>query len=292
MSIGPHIVALYEQMARDRLIWPGMAVCELGSQDVHAAGREELIERLFQTMKLAPPTTEQLRVLSECPGREFYSALQCSYKCIDVNGRHGAIAIDLNFDSVPQSEKGQYDLVTNLGTADHVFADANAFAVAHDLAKRDGLILHFAPFLGYVDHGFRNYQPNLFYAVARANGYDFLGLWLKILRPNAGSLIPFERRLLDVIAPNTDAELVALYRKPHEFAFNVPFQRQYEASLQREAALRYRYIVDGDAISGALVRDTVVNRQFHLHQLRFRDMVRITVKEFVNRVTRRRRSHV
>jgi SAM-dependent methyltransferase len=289
MTIRPHIIALYEQMARDRLIWPGMAVCELGSEEVSAPGREELIERLFKTMKLEPPTGDRLRALSEGPGRQFYSALQCSYKCIDVDGRHGAIPIDLNFDSVPNSEKGQYDLVTNLGTAEHVFADANAFAVAHDLAKRGGLIVHTAPFLGQVDHGFRNYQPNLFYAVARANGYDFLGFWLKIL---PASLIPFEGRLLDVIAPRTDAELVALYRKPHEFAFNVPFQRQYESSIQHEAALRYRYIVDGEVVSGTLVMGTAVSRQSHLHQLPFRDMVRITAIEFVKRVKRRMRPRV
>ena len=37
-------------------------------------------------------------------------------------------------------------------------------------------MLHILPSQGYINHGFYNFQPGLFYDIARANGYDILRL--------------------------------------------------------------------------------------------------------------------
>jgi hypothetical protein len=275
-------------MARDGLFRTGMAICELGSEDMAAKGYDDLIGRLFSTMGVQRPSPEELRALSLGAARDFYVALGCSYRCIDTDARHEAITLDLNFDTVPIEHRGRYDLVTNIGTNEHVFADANAFRVAHDLAKTDGLIIHVLPFRGYLNHGFRNYQPDFFRFVARSNGYDFLGFWLSI-HDTIGSLIPFEERLLEYLdfKPVANVALVALYRKPQDLPFNVPMQRGYEGSINDDASFRYRYVVDGELMNGKLVKEIVVTRRRHLFELPVPEMAKLTLREFVARGRRK-----
>ena len=59
-------------------------------------------------------------------------------------------------------------------------------------------MLHAVPFTVHLEHGFFNYQPNFFEALAKHNGYETLGVWVG---PDwqLGSLIPWERDVLDYL---------------------------------------------------------------------------------------------
>jgi hypothetical protein len=88
--------------------------------------------------------------------------------------------------------------------------------VLHDFTKAGGLMLHALPFTVHLEHGFFNYQPNLFDALARYNSYQTLGTWVG---PDwsLSSLVPWEPKLLEFLTLNakTTHLLVILQRKLH-----------------------------------------------------------------------------
>jgi hypothetical protein len=65
----------------------------------------------------------------------------------------------------------KFDIVTNFGTAEHIFNIGNVFHSAHDLTKIGGLMLHVLPAFGDVDHGFYNIHPILYFELAKSNNY-------------------------------------------------------------------------------------------------------------------------
>ncbi len=252
MGIGAPIVALFHQLAKDGELKSVKKIIELGSQDMTCAGYGALLNRTIA--QLGGSMLSQPEALANGgAARDFYEHAGWQYQCIDTDGRHGALTIDLNFDSVPPDHAGAYDLVTNFGTTEHLINQANAFRVIHDLAKPGGLIIHILPFLA-VEHGFFTYQPNFFYALAKANSYDTLGIWLKP-KTNQSSLIPWQHGMLKYfrLDPTHDAVLVVAQRKMFAPGFNLPFQQIYENTRTEEVAARYHYVVDGEVLTGARV---------------------------------------
>lgn len=106
--------------------------------------------------------------------RDFWAALGFDYTAIDVDGSPGSIPLDLNFDRVPETMRGKFDLVTNLGTSEHVCNQLNAFKAIHDLAAPGGVIIHHLPAGGALDHALFNYNPKFFWHLARSNDYRWL----------------------------------------------------------------------------------------------------------------------
>src|SRR5580765_1984935 len=102
---------------------------------------------------------------------EFYKALGFTeYLALDVNTEMGAQIIDLNEPATARVQ-GQFDLVTNNGTGEHIFDQASVFRNAHDLCKLAGVMLHVLPFSPWINHGFYCFNPILFRDLAAANGY-------------------------------------------------------------------------------------------------------------------------
>lgn len=63
---------------------------------------------------------------------------------IDLNGKDGAIPLNLD-DPVPFVFLGQFDVVTNYGTIEHVNQQYQVFKNTHDMCKRGGLMIHVFP---------------------------------------------------------------------------------------------------------------------------------------------------
>jgi len=188
-------------------------------------------------------------------GLELYTALGFTYHCIDLDSQFNSIPLDLNFDPCPPEHVGKYGFVTNHGTSEHILNQYNVFKVMHDLTKAGGFMLHAVPFTVHLEHGFFNYQPNFFEALARYNSYEVSGIWVG---PGwqVASFIPWEPSLLDYLVLNAQTThlLVALLQKKYDKPFCVPFQGVYEPTTNEEHLARYAMVVDGELYDGKRIK--------------------------------------
>lgn len=103
--------------------------------------------------------------------RSFWEWIGYHYTLIDIDGSPGSISLDLNCDSVPYEHWKRYEMVTNLGTTEHIANQENAFRAIHDLTMPNGLMIHQLPAQDMLNHGLANYNPKFFWMLARSNGY-------------------------------------------------------------------------------------------------------------------------
>jgi SAM-dependent methyltransferase len=111
---------------------------------------------------------------------DFYRALGFrDYLAIDVNTKYGSVVMDLNRDLADELDfRRTFDLVTNLGTGEHVFDQRRVLENIHNLTAPGGVMVHIMPFVNWLNHGFYNFHPVLYTDLAAANGYRLLELWL------------------------------------------------------------------------------------------------------------------
>lgn len=250
MSIGPEILAVYVAMVERGLFDSIRTVMEFGDQEYTTKGQPQLLDRLFQLRGVNATHAE----FSD-PGeaRLIYERLGLRYACLDTNEGYGAMLFDLNFDTVPAEHRAQYDLVTNFGTTEHVFNQANAFRVMHDFTRPGGYMLHFVPFMGYVSHGLYCYQPAFFESLARANRYEVVGLWAGT-GPNALHMVPWNRGLLQVTNTSNadDCMIAALLRRSDDAAFEAPMLERSAFAADPPAGNLRHVVVDAGHVEPPL----------------------------------------
>lgn len=149
----PAIALAVIQATKDRNY---KSVCELGNQ---TARNWEIVNRYY-------PRIKQYKT-----PQEFYAQLGIAdYTSIDINSYNGSIIADLN---VEHEWETQYDVVTNNGTSEHIFNQHAVFVNMRRLCRVGGVMIHSLP-TSYFDHGFYNYNPNLFFSVAKTNCDEYL----------------------------------------------------------------------------------------------------------------------
>ena len=213
MAITLSCFALYEKLFRSELK-SAKSVIELGSQDVTVPQSVTYISSIFRDRGIAADPVDYIRK----PAREFYEKLGMEYQAIDIDGREGTIQLDLNTAQIPGHLQSRFDLVTNHGTTEHVFDQANCFKVMHNLCKPSGLMLHSVPCQGYMLHCLFSYRPAFFFQLARFNRYRTLGVWTS--PRGSHDLIPFDRANP---TPEGDHLIIALLQKRHEAPMEPPY---------------------------------------------------------------------
>jgi SAM-dependent methyltransferase len=253
MGLGPPILALYRQLKLQGAFDGIGNVIELGAQAVWCP-KQKLVASLFEAFGRPAPPADMLDRFANWKGsgRELYEALGFTYQCVDLDPSFESVKMDLNYDAVPADKVGRFDFVTNHGTTEHILNQLNCFKCMHDFCRAGGLFIHAVPFTVHLEHGFFNYQPNFFSALARHNSYETLGVWVG---PDwqLDSLVPWEPALLDYLVLNakTTHLLVVLQRKLYDTPFCVPFQEVYEGTVPDDAYARYSIVVDGEQLDGA-----------------------------------------
>lgn len=136
------------QFIRELGLQPGFDVCELGDQWITCETPYRLAKNFY---------------IGEMGADRYVS--------IDGNGR-GTHTHDLNY-KLPKT-LGQFDLVTDFGTGEHVFNQAQVWASVHNLTRAGGHIVFDRPTQGYERNGGHCYYNShicLFKDLAYANGY-------------------------------------------------------------------------------------------------------------------------
>src|SRR5262249_19100628 len=139
----------------------------------------------------------------------------------------------------------RFDLVTNLGTTEHVINQWNAFRIAHDLTKPGGVMIHNLPCQGNFTHGLVNYTPKFFWYLARSNNYTVLEMDITAL-PESYAVPADVRASVRVIGVESDsyhvhdASLRVVLRKNNDEEFFPPIDVPTGAGTQFPE-LRHRY---------------------------------------------------
>jgi hypothetical protein len=158
------------------------SVLELGPQDLvlnrkiladclsHIAGPSVSLEAYYNGDR---PNHVAARALY----REFGLS---EYFSLDLDDERADFRCNLNeVTTLPR----RFDLITNFGTAEHIFNVANVIALIHDHLQVGGLALHVLPTRGDYNHGFYNFHSTWFRDLAGANGYDIVDM---VCVPNFG----------------------------------------------------------------------------------------------------------
>jgi hypothetical protein len=159
-----------------------------------------------------------------------------SLTAIDFDGTEHSSKQDLNY---PLNLPLRYDMVTNIGTAEHVFNVAQFFKSVHDYTLPGGFMFHGLPFSGWVDHGFFNFNSTFYWDLAERNNYYLVFCMYTEISPL--KIIPLENRdaVLNLaknggIGKNS---LIHCLMKKNEIDsdFLLPIQGYYNSSISDEA---------------------------------------------------------
>lgn len=107
--------------------------------------------------------------------REYYESLGIWYECVDVNGKGGAIWFDLG--SLENHLIGQFDLVVDAGTKEHVKNLDRAFVNHYNLTRTGGLMYCENPKVGsWPEHGHHYFTLEFYHKYAQENNMQILHL--------------------------------------------------------------------------------------------------------------------
>lgn len=137
----------------------------MGYSDSSLAYTLDLLSKPSKVVELG---AQHLHHPDRGPVAEAFRGQGHTYVSIDNGGQDGVLDLDLNTDESPDWLEG--DLVTNIGTTEHVFDQRAAFKFIHDSCAVGGRMLHSVPY-GMLRHGFYNYTDRTFARLADANGY-------------------------------------------------------------------------------------------------------------------------
>ncbi len=164
----------------------GPAVLTLGRQNVYATYDE--VVGLVRDAGLTPrplpddfsretniPAWRGTPMAKHTSDAVFFRLLGCTdAAALDYSDAEGAEFIwDLN-QPIPADLENRFDLVLDGGTLEHVFDTRQAFANVARLVKVGGRVVHMSPTCNYVNHGFYQFSPTLFFDYYSANRFTSL----------------------------------------------------------------------------------------------------------------------
>jgi len=111
---------------------------------------------------------------------------------LDVSSYEGADFVwDLNL-PVPENLKNKFDFIYDGGTIEHIFNTPQVLKNLHDLLHPTGYIFHENPANNFVDHGYYQFPPSLFFDYYTANNYEIISALLcKVFRRKNRSYLAY-----------------------------------------------------------------------------------------------------
>ncbi len=122
--------------------------------------------------------------MDKVPSKAYFESIGISHTSIDMNGLDGSLRIDLSVPIEDQSLVGQFDIITNFGTSEHVSNQYCCFRNIHELCRVGGIIVHVVPLYGYwKKHSEYWYTQEFFDAQSTRHQYEMIANMV-IEKPN------------------------------------------------------------------------------------------------------------
>lgn len=253
MGIGiAELIRLFDQ---PRLAIRPLKMLDIGSQNIHGADSDSI--RSFIKKHNDVWREDDLQAYAELLSQgafrhpslggtngawlgDLVERIGVEYLAFDIFNGYKTEIFDLNEWALPQKYHGVFDIVINCGTTEHVLNQMNSFRVIHDATKVGGLMYHSLPMTGFLDHGYFNYNPRLFWELAQANGYRVIKLRYngpgagesvidQLVRPYAGRIAIDEASSLEVAWSDRSVPTASLSVLLEKTA-NRPFRASLEIS--------------------------------------------------------------
>ncbi len=202
--------------------------------------KQELKERLGNLLS-SPTEAETLFEIAKL----FYKIIlnYDVYSAVDLHGTSNSKRCDLN---VPLPFQDQFDVTTNLGTAEHVFNQYQFFRSMHEKTKPGGIMIHSFPNQGCYDHGFYNYHPTFVFDICKSNHYELVSFILLDGSNGKDTLINIPDRAAYVKLAvenrlgNYSGLMAVLRKADNDLMFETPRQGYYDNSLPPDLAEAWR----------------------------------------------------
>ena len=101
--------------------------------------------------------------------------------------------LDLN-EPVPATMEGQYSLVYDGGTMEHCFDPPRVLRNAVLLAKPGGTVVHHVPMNNWVNHGFYQFSPTLFFDFYASCGFEDMTMKIHLKSKQGEGFLNYDPR--------------------------------------------------------------------------------------------------
>jgi hypothetical protein len=249
MAYSGGFISLLAQFARNDVLPRQVSrVVEIGSQMINLGTEHEAVADLIKVYRPSFSTNELRNRFPISPhyysyACEMWKTAGIDYFSYDITEAPDSRVFDLNFGSVPRNDLASADIVTNIGTTEHLINQYNAFKTIHDLLKVGGVAVHQVPFAGMLNHCLFNYHPKFFYSLIVNNRYklrhiEYSAPALHIALGEGNTVFEGDRPKCDARIPGSDEwtnvslfsgmiTLVIERRYPDEFVPPVDFAAGY-----------------------------------------------------------------
>ena len=219
----------------------GSSIIELGTQELYCTGMESYLREIIDYFANSNPDIRKSDSYSDAEitalaNKGFLGntlkACGFSYRALDIFEAEATTLFDLNIHSPGDDLKEQFDLVTNLGTTEHVINQYLSMKTMHELTKPGGLIYHDLPMSGYHDHGYFSYNALLFRHLAEANNYTII--MLNYSRASVGT--PAPSFMVENGYPEReyyDCGIECILRKNQSAPFRMPLETSTSLGLSK-----------------------------------------------------------
>lgn len=157
MGLVPHSLKMIQAYIAPVGGFAGLRMMELGDQQMYCHGN----------------------VPEGSAAKSFFEQLGVQHTSIDLNGELGAIALDLSQPIRREEWNGQFDMVTDFGTTEHVGRELvnlyNCRENCHRFCRPGGVMIFMNPKKGnWPGHGYHYFTKEHYEKLALAAGYRVL----------------------------------------------------------------------------------------------------------------------
>lgn len=224
-------LSLSQTVVLGKIIKPTMRVVSLGYPDLVAPMQiiEGLLGEKLSWLEYRADSEAICKrhglPLRQIPDAEScFRLLGCKLDVYDIVRERGCeIILDLN---EPMDVAKQYDIVLDVGTAEHCFNIGQALINMAMMVKEGGYIIHENPF-NWGNHGFYNLNPTLFHDFYTENGFKVEELKLVTRSGLAAEPPPTQR----FESPPQEVNIFCVAKRMRVTAFSYPVQTKYKSLI-------------------------------------------------------------
>lgn len=140
----------------------------------------------YSNIRMLELGNQSIRIGSFLVAKQYFESLGIEHVSIDWNGKNGALKIDLNKLIINTDITArQFDVITNMGTTEHVSNQYSCFRNLHNCCRKGGIMIHAVPVYDFpVPHGLWHYNPKFFDEISFSNAYEIFNRDTLIYRGN------------------------------------------------------------------------------------------------------------